>query len=37
MAELKGGLAEALRHARRGGLGWDEIDSVVKEARKEEP
>lgn len=36
-AELREGLSEAVRHARRGGLGWDEIDSVMKEARREEP
>ena len=37
MAELKDGLAESLRHARRGGLGWPEIEAVIKEARREEP
>ncbi|MBI5239238.1 MAG: GntR family transcriptional regulator [Elusimicrobia bacterium] len=37
MAELKDGLAEALRHARRGGLDWSEIDAVSKEVRREEP
>jgi GntR family transcriptional regulator len=36
MAELHDGLAESLRHARRGGLGWPEIETVIKEVRKEE-
>jgi GntR family transcriptional regulator len=35
--ELKAGLAEALRHVRRGGLPWNEIDSAVREIRKEDP
>ncbi|MCX5797636.1 MAG: GntR family transcriptional regulator [Elusimicrobia bacterium] len=37
MAELSDGLRESLRHVRRGGLGWPEIEAVLKEARKEEP
>ncbi|MDD5629806.1 MAG: GntR family transcriptional regulator [Elusimicrobia bacterium] len=37
MRELRGGLAESLRHARRGGLGWPEIEAVLKEVRREEP
>ena len=37
MAELHEGLAESLRHARRGGLGWPEIEAVMKEVRREEP
>lgn len=36
LAELRGGLAESLRHARRGGLDWDTIDAIIKEVRKEE-
>jgi GntR family transcriptional regulator len=36
-AELREGLCEAVRHARRGGLGWDDIESVMKQARREEP
>jgi GntR family transcriptional regulator len=36
MAELHDGLAESLRHARRGGLDWPEIEAVIKEVRKEE-
>jgi GntR family transcriptional regulator len=36
-AELREGLSGAVRHARRGGLGWDEIESVMKQARREEP
>jgi GntR family transcriptional regulator len=35
--ELKDGLCEALRHARRGGLPWTEVDSAVREVRKEDP
>lgn len=30
-------LREALRLARRGGLGWDEVYALVREARREEP
>ena len=37
MAELEDGLAESLRHARRGGLGWPEIEAVIKDVRREEP
>lgn len=33
---LREGLAEAIRLARRGGLDWREIDSVVKDAREKE-
>ena len=36
-ADLKGGLAESVRQARRGGLPWAEIDSVVREAKQEDP
>ncbi len=33
---LSQGLREALSLARRGGLGWDEIEAVVEKAREEE-
>lgn len=30
-------LRESLRQARRGGLGWSEVDAAVRDARREEP
>ncbi|MFA6318287.1 MAG: GntR family transcriptional regulator [Elusimicrobiota bacterium] len=37
LEDLKAGVAEALRMARRGGLPWSEILSAVDKVRKEEP
>ena len=30
-------LRESLRQARRGGLSWNDVESVVREGRREEP
>jgi GntR family transcriptional regulator len=35
--DVRGRLREGLRQARRGGLGWSDVENVVREARKEEP
>ncbi|MBI5208620.1 MAG: GntR family transcriptional regulator [Elusimicrobia bacterium] len=37
LGNLAGGLAEAVRLAHRGGLGWPDIEAVVKDVRREEP
>ncbi len=37
LAELEDGLAQAVRHARRGGLDWPDIEGVLKAVRREEP
>jgi GntR family transcriptional regulator len=37
VADARQDLKEALRLARRGGLGWDDVDALLREARKEEP
>lgn len=37
LASVREGLRESLRLARRGGLGWDEVEAVVRRSRKEEP
>jgi len=35
--DMRGRLREALRQARRGGLGWSDVEAAVREARREEP
>ncbi|MDE2142800.1 MAG: GntR family transcriptional regulator [Elusimicrobia bacterium] len=35
--DVRGRLREALRQARRGGLGWNDVETAVREARREEP
>ncbi len=34
--EVRGSLGESVRQARRGGLGWREVDSVVVKVKAEE-
>ena len=37
LGESSSALADSLRLARRSGLGWQDIEEVVREIRKEEP
>lgn len=37
LSEVRAGLKDALLRARRAGLAWGDVDSLVRESRKEEP
>jgi GntR family transcriptional regulator len=37
LEDVRGRLRESLRQARRGGLGWNDVEATVREIRREEP